>query len=402
MSRRSCMAQWIAATLVMLAVTLLFQAGALAGVVEQAQVQYDKGLALMGQAKLAEAVSEWRKSDADFSEAAKTDPHVRAINAAALTGLADALRQQEKPDEAIAAASDVLARFPQFRSQCADAMVCIAKAYQAKGDLVNAVRFYKDVLKSYPDKITRSGFARTRMETLLNKGTVLPAAEQADLDVARARHDAAAREDEQITTARREAWAKADAGAVETGKAELLALYNNPAVQNSHARLRMLGLAQLNIRDRANARITFNRLLAVAADEFMPEDYAAMRVTVHHDLGDLSAAISEGEQAIAKYPNGSKTCGMRYYVAICYDEMNQADKCLDAYGSFISDYDSATDLDTRFMMSTALARSGARLAELGSKTEAAAMFQRAITDYADTPMSQSAANSLRDLQEGRK
>ena len=369
-------------------------------VADDAQLQYDRGEALAKQGNWAGSIVEWRKAVNDFSEEGQSGPWVRAVKANALAGIAESQRQSGQLDAALSTCAALRANYPQFRSQCAEAAVISGKCCQAKGQKDKAVEFYTNVLRSYPDKLNRSLLARGRISELLDAGAVISDQARTELTDAITTYDNAKREDDTISTARRAAKAKADAGDLSGAKADLAALVADQRVQLSSNRLKLFGEMQLRLRDKARAKLVFEKLLTLSSGESMPEEYRRLRLEVLYNQGDFSAVVAEGNAALAIYADGIQGCELLYYTARAYDRMDDIPKCLELYGALIIRYGSSNDDDIRPIVPIALVRSGLRLAETGRKDLAAAAFRRVITDFPESKLAGSADVSLRRLTTG--
>jgi tetratricopeptide (TPR) repeat protein len=396
MSRRSCTARYVVAALMVSAATFLFQVGVFASVVDQAQVQYDKGAALEKQEKHTEAIAEWQSLLTQHAQAF-SDPQLTIVKAEALYAIGEAQRQSDQLSAAQSTFAAVLSSYPQCRPYCADAVISLAKVYQKNEDYPNALRQYAKVLTDYPDRTTRADFARTRIYEVQKKAGDLPSNLRSLLEDAIATYEKAKRADDLIIANRKKAIADAEAGKIETAKAALLAQFDDPKVNQSCARLRMLGMAQLQIGDRKAVRPTFEKLLTLAASEYSPEGYAELSAELHLYMGDYVKALTDTEAALQSYTDAPSTMPLMFYRARSLDMLDQVDDCLSAYQSLTFRFSNVQDPERREMMATALARLGNRLSCLGKTDEAKTYLQRAVDEYPGTGYAGSAANSLRDL-----
>lgn len=376
-----------------------------ASVVEDAQIQYDRGAVLDATGDLSQAIVEYGKV-MDYPSPATPDRRLRMVKAAAMTSLAEAQRRSDLLDEAIVSFSRVLVNFAEFRSLCAESAIGIAKVYQKKNEPLKAIEFYSKVLRQYPDKINRADFARVRIEEVKTKtGVVLSPDAQAYVDSAIAVYERVAREEEAVTRARRQAQAKADAGDVEGAKRDLADRFSDPAVYYSCSRMGLLAGAQLSIGDRENARTTVQRYLDLAVNERLPEEYRKTRVENLYNLTtgnpeDMAIVVSEALETLRLYPEGPQMREVRYYLGRAYDRRDEVDKCLQVYDDVINRYSSLGDIDSRSIVAVCLTRSAQRLKELGQVTEARQRWAKVSSEYSDTMVAPAAAISLRELPTG--
>lgn len=370
-----------------------------AGVLDSAQIACDQGTILAQQERYAEAVTAWSRVAADFPDAQPPDPRLRIVKAEALAGSAEASRKLGRLDEAFAAAAKVLSDYPQCRPSCAEATIICAKVCEVKQDFANAAHYWAFLLKNYPDKRTRADLARGRLGDLLEKKPTLSSTVQAEIDAAIPVYEAAKREEDEITAARRAAKAKGDTGDLDGARTDLLTLFANPAVAGSRARLGSLYSTQMALRDVTGAKATAERLYELAAEEMNPEEYRLLRLLTKCILEDFAGAVQEGKDALLIYSDAAGGCAFRYNLAYAYDRLGETDKALELHEDIISRYTSWTDHGTRSMVAVALARKAKILEKRGSVTEALELYNKVVTDYAGTEMAGSAANSLKRLQE---
>lgn len=210
-------------------------------------------------------------------------------------------------------------------------------------------------------------------------------------------YETAKREDERITGVRKKAIADAEAGKSGAAGTALLDQFTDPAVNQSCARLVLLGMAQQQIGDWTGARPTWERLLALAVDEYLPEAYTDLSLELRLYMGDYDKVLCDSDTALQTYSDSPATPSIMFYRARSYDLLGHMDNCIQAYESLVSRFSNVQEANKREIMATALARLGNRLSSVGRTTEARTYLQRAVDEYPETGYAQSAANSLRDL-----
>ena len=296
--------------LLVVAVMISFATGVRASTAaEQAEVMFDHGAALNDKGNAADAMAMWRKILAQYHQPTAEDAGLAMIEAQTWTALGEALRQSGQLDESLAAFKRVLSDFPQCRSSCAEAGVGVGKIYQKKGENLSAIEQYLSVVTQYPERFSRTELARGRIGDLMS-GTPVSADLQSRIEQAFASYDKVRDEDRAIKSA------IAAAGAGKGSRADLLALFANPTVQSSYARLMMLGDAQVGIDDRTDARATFGRYLELAASELSPEGYKLARIQTFYKLGDYSKVATEARDAVNVYAEGVSAMEFHYYLAL--------------------------------------------------------------------------------------
>jgi len=232
------------------------------------------------------------------------------VNSETLTSLAEALRQSGDLDESLTLFTRVPSDYPQCRSACAEAAVGLAKIYQKKGENLRAIEHYLNVLVQYPERYTRTELARGRIGELMPATTDVSPDLQSRIAKASDMCDKAREEDRNIKTA------ISTARAGKSAKADLLTLFANPAVQSSYGRLILLGDSQLAVGDKANARTTYEKYLAVAASELDPEGYKLTRIKTYYKLGDYVTVVSQAREAVNVYAEGASAMEFHYYLAL--------------------------------------------------------------------------------------
>ncbi|MDO8587129.1 MAG: tetratricopeptide repeat protein [Armatimonadota bacterium] len=280
---------------------------------EQAQVMYDRAVALNDAGNVADAIMQLRS--VLVQPETPGDASMGMVKALTTCTLAETLRQSGQLDEAQTLFKKVLSDYSQCTSQCADSAIGIAKIYRYKGEDIKALQQYVDALAKYPDKLNRAKLARGGIDELIKSMSNLSADMKSGIDKALTAYDTAKKEDDAMTAARRAAVGKAGAGDIEGAKADLLKLFANPTVQKSRQQLYWLANAQLGLGDKTNARVTYGKYVVLAAEEMDPEGYKLARIKTSYSLGDFDAVLSEATDAASAYAEGTSALDFQYYLA---------------------------------------------------------------------------------------
>lgn len=370
-----------------------------AGIADEAQAKADKAAQLEQDGKNAEAIQAWQDLLKQYAQTEPDNVQLTTVKASAAIGIAEALRQSDQLDAALAAFNQFLTDYPQRRSFCADAYVAIGKIYQKKGEYVKSIDAFAKVLSDYPERITRADFAASRISEVKKNVTDMPSDLQARLTNAFAVYDKAKQENNAIKDIANGAVAKAQKQDRTGGAADLLPLFSNPAVLKSQAQLRMLGDTQSTwCWDRDNARVTYNKFLEVAKTELDPKAYRLARVDLFYKLGDNASVVAEALELRRAYPGEDFGIDQDYLLANAYDYNNQFDEAVAAYMSIVSRYGSSSNPNERESVTCSLMRSGILLEQQDKKAEAIQAYDLA-TKYQDAPQTKICVDYLNRLCE---
>jgi TolA-binding protein len=356
---------------------------------EKAQQIYDRACALQKDGQTAKAVEEWRKTLSD--QLGPADTSLKIVRAESLVGIGTTQRREGDLDAALATFNTVLKDYAQVPSLCAESALNIGYIYQAKKDFAKAFASYQTLIKLYPDMPARSRQAQGRISDMINSGLSLTNAEDAEYQAALKVRDEFAARRAKIDADRTEAAAKGDVAAI---RAQL----EDSIVQNSADQLNNVARALLQLGDKETARKTFEKCLAVAAKQYLPEEYSKQKTWMHFLLWDHDLAAAEAGRSVNLYPDGRYTAEFRYLLAQSYDYGGKLDKAVKTYDDLADRYAGSVDPQERIYDNSALFRCGVILMDAGRNEEAITRFQRCIKDYPDTVWTNNAADRLKALQ----